>query len=190
MKFKVKFILPVFLSLSLVFTQTGCTYALWTDQDYEAFHQPARISGLRLYESKKHSDILVVYKEQSEHNEQIHTRAYWLNKNQIRVTRGDSPIFTTEKTDQNLPAIPIFNSMPTNKNSIQSIYALCKTNQSFALYSATGEVGSYNLPAYEGKRPAAEKAALTPVALAGDAAIAAAVAGLIFLAIWASSQAN
>jgi hypothetical protein len=46
------------------------------------------------------------------------------------------------------------------------------------------------LPAYEAKRPVGEKVAFTPVALAGDAAIAAAVAGLVFLAVWASGQAN
>jgi hypothetical protein len=189
-KCKAKIVLPVFLSLVLVFTQSGCTYALWTDQDYERFHQPAQTSNLRLFESKKQNDILVVYKEQSEHNEQIHTRAYWLNRNQIRVTRGDNPIFTTEKTDRNLPAVPVFDSMPTNRNAIQSLYALCKTNQSFTLYSVTGEVGSYNLPAYEAKRPVSEKVALTPVALTADVAIAAAVAGVVVLCLWAASQGN
>lgn len=190
MKFKAKFILPVFLSLLLVLTQSGCTYALWTDQDYEAYHQPAQNSDLHLFESQKKNDILVVYEEQSEHNEHIRTRAYWLTRNQIRVTRQSPPVFISKKVAQNLPAVPVFNSMPTNVDVARGFYALYKTNQSFTVFSGKHEVGSYDLPAYAAKRPVGEKLALTPVTMTADAAIAAAVAGLVYLAIWASSQAH
>ena len=107
-KFKAKSILPAFLSVLLVVTQSGCTYALWSDQDYQAYHQPAKNSDLHLFESKKHNDILVVYKEQSEKTEHIKTRAYWLDQNQIRVTREAPPIFISEKAARNLPAVPVF----------------------------------------------------------------------------------
>ena len=91
----------------LMFSQSGCTYMLWSDQNYESFHQPAPISDLHLYQSKKQNDVLVVYREQSERNEHVCTRAYWLNRNQIRVTRPSPPIFINKKAARNLPAVPI-----------------------------------------------------------------------------------
>ena len=188
MKCKVKFICSVVFPLLLMLTQSGCTYMLWSDENYEAFHQPAPNPDLHLYESKKENDILVVYKEQSERNEHIHTRAYWLNRNQIRVTRECPPIFTSKKAARNLPGIPFLDSMPTNEYNIQSFYALPGTNQSFALFRGEHEIGSYSLPAYDGERPVAEKIALTPVTLTADAAMAAAVAGLVILCLEASSN--
>jgi hypothetical protein len=189
-KFQAKLFLPVFLSLVLVLSQSGCTYALWTDETYQGYHQPAPNSDLRLYQSKKQNDILVVYNEQSESNEHIRTRAYWLNKNQIRVTHDSPPDFTSQKKDHNLPAIPVFDSTPTNESAMPYFYALSETNQSFKLFSENREVGSYHLPAYQGQRPVSEKVALTPVTMAADAAIAAAVAGIVVLCLWAASQSN
>lgn len=169
-------------------SQSGCTYMLWSDENYEAFRQPAPNPDLHLYESKKQNDILVVYKEQSERTERIYTRAYWLNKNQIRVTQQDPPIFTSKNAARNLPAVPILESMPTNQYGLQSFYALSGTNQSFTVYSGAREVGSYYLPAYDAGRPVAEKIALTPVTMTADATIAAAVAGVVFLVFAASSS--
>lgn len=168
-------------------SQSGCTYMLWSDQNYDAFRQPAPNPDLHLYESKKQNDILVVYKEQSERTERIHTRAYWLNKNQIRVTQQSPPFFISKKAAQNLAAVPVFDSMPTNQYGIQTFYALSGTNQSFTLYSGTHEVGAYTLPAYDAGRPIAEKIALTPVTMTADAAISAAVAGVILICLEASS---
>jgi hypothetical protein len=169
-------------------SQSGCTYMLWSDENYEAFHQPAPNPDLHLYQSKKQNDILVVYKEQSERNEHIHTRAYWLNQNQIRVTRQSPPIFTSKKMARNLAAVPVFDSMPTNGNNIQSFYILFGTNQSFTVFCGSREIGSYSLPAYDAGRPVAEKIALTPVTMTADAAMAAAVAGLVVLCLEASSS--
>lgn len=174
--------------LLLMLSQTGCTYMLWSDQNYEAFHQPAPNPDLHLYESKKQNDFLVVYREQSERNERVHTRAYWLNKNQIRVTRQSPPIFINKKTARNLPAVPIFDLTPVNDSGNRGLYALSGTNQSFTLFSEGREVGLYNLPAYDAERPVAEKIVLTPVAMTADVAIAAAVAGIVFLCVEASSS--
>ena len=174
----------------LVLTQSGCTYALWTDQTYQGYHQPAPNSGLHLYQSKKPDDILVVYREQSESNEHVRTRAYWLNKNQIRVTHDSPPDFISQKKDRNLPAVPVFDSMPTNESAMPHFFALSETNQSFKLFSGEREVGSYHLPAYQAQRPVGEKVALTPVTMTADAAIAAAIAGIVILCLWASSQSN
>jgi hypothetical protein len=169
-------------------SQTGCTYMLWSDENYEAFHQPAPISDLHLYQSTKQNDVLVVYREQSERNEHVRTRAYWLNKNQIRVTRQSPPIFINKKTAKNLPAVPIFDLAPVNDPGSRGLYALSGTNQSFTLFLDGRDVGSYSLPEYDAERPVGEKIALTPVAMTADVAIAAAVAGVIFLCMEAASS--
>lgn len=162
---------------------------LWSDQNYEAFHQPAPNPDLHLYQSEKQNDILVVYKEQSERTERIYTRAYWLNKNQIRVTRESQPVFINKKAARNLPAVPVFDSTtPPNGGGIQSFYAVSGTNQSFMLFSGTREVGSYDLPVYDAERPVAEKIALTPITMTADAAIVAAVAGIVLVCLEASSN--
>lgn len=161
---------------------------LWSDENYEAFHQPAPNADLHLYQSQKQNDILVVYKEQSERNEHVHTRAYWLNRNQIRVADQSRPFFISKKAARDLPAVPIFDSMPTNEYEIQSLYVVCGTNQSFTVFCGNREVGSYSLPMYDAERPIAEKIALTPVTMTADAAIAAAVAGVVFLCLEASSS--
>ena len=169
-------------------SQSGCTYMLWSDQNYEAFHQPAPNPDLHLYQSKKQNDILVVYKEQSERSERINTRAYWLNRNQIRVTRQSPPIFVSQRAARNLPAVPVFNSTPPNLDAVRSFYALSATTQSFRLFLPAGEVSSYSLPLYDAERPVAEKIVLTPVTMTADVAIAAAVAGVVFLCLEASSS--
>lgn len=160
---------------------------LWSDQNHEAFHQPAPNADVHLYESKKRNDILVVYKEQSERTEHIRTRAYWLNQNQIRVTEQCEPIFTSKKAARNLPAIPILDSMPTNGFNLQSFYVLTETNQSFTVFCGPRQMGSYSLPMYDAGRQVAEKLVLTPVTMTADAAIAAAVTGIVVLCLYASS---
>jgi hypothetical protein len=168
-KGKMKSVLVVFFSLLLMLSQSGCTYMLWSDQNYQSFHQPAPSPDLHLYEPKKQNDILVVYKEQSERTERIYTRAYWLNRNQIRVTDQCQPFFINKKAARNLPAVPVLDSMPANERSSQNYYALSGTNQSFTLFLGTREMGSYSLPAYDAGRPVAEKIALTPVTMTADA---------------------
>jgi hypothetical protein len=185
-KRKINFVLGVFFSLLLMLSQSGCTYMLWSDQNYDSFHQPAPNPDLHLYESKKQNDILVVYKEQSERNEHIRTRAYWLNRNQIRVTQQAPPIFVSKRTARNLPVVPIFDSKPAVGNG--SYYALSGTNQSFTVFLGTRVMGAYSLPIYDAERPVAEKLALTPVTMTADTALAAALAGLVLLCLQASSS--
>ena len=156
---------------------------LWSDEDVAGFRQPAPDPNLRLFQSTKENDLLVVYREQSESSERIHTRAYWLNKNRIRITRAQPPIFTSKHASRNLTAIPVFNSLPPNAETNTTLCVVYgPSQQSFALFSTNQEVGAYTLPAYDKGRPVAEKIALTPLAMTADAAIVGAVVGLVILA--------
>jgi hypothetical protein len=77
-----------FLPLLLIlFLESGCTYALWTNGNLEVYREPAQNPDLHVFQSEQRNDFLVVYKEQSERSDAIHTRAYWLNEGEARIER-------------------------------------------------------------------------------------------------------
>lgn len=155
--------------------ESGCTYALWTNGELDAYKEPAPTPNLRLYESQKKDDFLVVYNEYSDRNDSIHTRAYWLNRNESRVENQKAPAFARKKSVDHLPPVPVFSSPPGKPGS--GLYAVYETNQlSFTLYSGNGQIGCYNLPVYKDREGTVEKVALTPVAVTVDAGIVGAVA--------------
>ena len=162
---------------------------LWSDENVEAWHKPSPTSDLHVYQSQKQDDFLVVYQEQSEHKGAIHTRAYWLNKNQIRVTRQVSPVFARQDAVNHLPSVSVFNLTPVTTGTNQSLYAVyAAKTKSFTLYSNSMEIGNYNLPVYNKKRSVAAKVALTPLTITADTAMAAALAGLVVLIAYGSQQ--
>ena len=168
--------LPLLLILLL---ESGCTYALWTNGNLDAYKEPAPAPNLRLFESQKKNDFLVVYTEYSERSDSAHTRAYWLNKNQNRIEDKRAPAFARKKAVNHLPAVLVFYSAPKTPESGQKIYAVCDTNlDTFALYSDNRELGSYDLPVYKDHRGTAEKIALTPIAVSADVTVAGTVAAV------------
>lgn len=179
--------IALLLSLLLLLTQNGCTAMLWSDENVAGFRQPAPDPDLHVFQSTQRNDFLVVYREQSESNERIQTRSYWLIKNNIRITRDQPPMFVSQKESRNLPAIPIFNTPPLNVET-NNFYAVYGTNLTIALFSTNREVGTYTLPAYNKGRSTAEKIALTPLTVTADAAILAGICGLIILCAQASGN--
>jgi hypothetical protein len=162
------------LSLLLLTLGNGCaTQALWNNGRMEAVKEPANNVSLRLFDSKRQNDLLVVYDEYSERNDGIHTRAYWLNENEMRVNQRRAPHFTNTNLMQNLPSVPVFyTSAPSETNLTQALYAIVATNQqSFTLYSGNREISSYDLPFYNDGKGRVEKIALTPIAVTADLTI-------------------
>lgn len=186
MKQAVKSGTSLLLLLSLLISQSGCTYMLWSSDDFEAYRKPAPNPELHLYESKKQDDFLVVYKEQSERNDSIHTRAYWLNLNQNRLERKRAPIFTSKDSVHNLPSIPVFYFTGSPAHTNQAFYAICETNdESFMLYATNNTIGSYSLPVYNDGRGRLEKIVLTPITVSIDVA-----AGVVILGVLVILNAN
>jgi hypothetical protein len=170
---KVKYIIK-FLPLLLLTLGSGCaTQALWNNGNLEAVKEPASNINLRLFDAKRQNDLLVVYDEYSERNYGIHTRAYWLNENEMRVNQRRAPHFTNTNLMQNLPSVPVFYaSAPSETNLTQGRYAIVATNQqSFTLYSGNREISSYDLPFYNDGKGRVEKIALTPIAVTADLTI-------------------
>lgn len=167
--------------LLLLVTQSGCTYALWTNDNLEAWREPAQDPHLHLYAANQGGDVLVVYKEISERNDAVRTREYWLNKNQKRLEQQHAPVFASKKSARLLSPVPVYDSMP-EADLQRGLYAVGETNQpTFTLYAGTHETGSYQLPVYNDHIGVIEKTALTPFALTADAGIVAGY-GCYFLA--------
>lgn len=182
MKLTVKFALRLWPLLLLPFFGSGCTYALWTNGNLDAYKEPALSPNLRLYESKQKNDILVVYKEYTERNNSTNARAYWLNKNDKRVENQYAPAFVRKRSANHLTPIPVFYSVPEKADLTRGSYAVCETNQqSFELFSNGREIGSFNLPVYKDRRGCIEKIALTPFAVSADVTVVASCAGIYYL---------
>jgi hypothetical protein len=178
----IKFAGQILLLLLLWLLESGCTctHALWANGHLVACKEPAQYPNLNLFESRQRGDFLVVYDEYSERTDSVHRRAYWLNRNQSRVENEKSPVFARpgEASRQNLAPVPVFYSKPGTV-FVPEIYAVCDTNeQSFALFSAHGKIGSFNFPVYNDRWGNVEKVALTPVAVTADVTVAGGMAAI------------
>jgi hypothetical protein len=174
------------LPLLLLTFGSGCaTRALWNNGNLEAFKEPASNVSLRLFDAKRQNDLLVVYDEYSERSDKIHTRAYWLNENEMLVNQRRAPHFVNTNLMRNLPSVPVFYaSAPSKTNLTRIFYAIVATNQqSFTFYSGNREISSYDLPFYNDGKGRVEKIALTPVAVTADLTI---VGGYVFLWAWSA----
>jgi hypothetical protein len=173
--------LPLLLTLILA---NGCvTKALWENGNLEAFKEPGGNPNLRVFDAKQRNDLLVVYDEHSERNDSLHTRAYWLKKNQARVDQQRAPHFTGTNLMCGLPSVPIFHgSATTVTNPPLPLYAVVEPDkQSFALYTGGNKTGSYDLPVYNDGWGRTIKITLTPVAVTTDVTIVGGFIGYLYL---------
>lgn len=178
------------MMLSLLLFGSGCvTKALWTNGNLEAWNEPTDDANLRLFEGTGRKDLLVVYDEYCERTDVTHTRAFWLNANEKRLEQRRMPDFVSPNSALHLSAIPVFDALPKREEPPpEFFYALLNTNeQSFALYSNSTQIGSYNLPEYDDGRGKVEKAALTPIAVTADLTIVGGFIGYLWLEGMASS---
>jgi hypothetical protein len=135
-----------------------------------------------LYDAGHKKDILVVYDEYSERHDSIHTRAYFLNRNQKDVAQGQKPHFVNARLSYKLPPVPIFQTLPeANTNGSQTIYAVISTNQqSFTIYSGNKKT-NYSLAVYNDGRAQIYRVALTPFAVTADLTIVGGFLGCMFI---------
>jgi hypothetical protein len=172
----------LFLLLPLIFGSGCATQALWDNENLEAVKEPADKPNLRLFDAKRHDDLLVVYDEYSERSNGIRTRAYWLNQNQTRVDQRRAPHFASPGLMQKLSPVPVFYATPGETNWTFAFYAVVETNrQSFTLYCNNGNISRHDLPTYNDGKGRVEKIALTPVAVTADLTIIGGYLGVWFL---------
>ena len=172
------------LTLPLV-SGGGCaTHALWNKTSLDAFNQPADDPRLRLFQTRRQNDLLVVYDEYSDRNDAIRTRAYLLNQNQKRVEQRQAPHFVNTNRLRGLMPVAVFAAT----NSPADLFAVAATNgQSFTIYSRDLPARSHQLPVYNDGKARLVRIALTPVAVIADATIVGGFVGYWLLVSLAES---
>jgi hypothetical protein len=188
---KVRSLLNLMLvMLPLIFGGGCATHALWKETSLDAWNEPADGPKLQLYDAPQHKDVLVVYQEYSERHDSVHTRSYWLLKNQKRLEQRRSPEFVGFPYPRHLEPIPVFaetNAPAAGLNAFAS-YAVVGTNQnSFLLYSSAQNGGPYRLPVYNDGIGRTERIALTPLCVVADITI---VGGFIVCEMFADAAKN
>jgi hypothetical protein len=158
-----------------------CTPALWTERAY----QPAADSSLSLARSPQSADVLVRYDECRVGHNAYQARAYWLFAYKA-LERDTNPLprpdFVDPRALTNLVTIPVFTAPPTARQlATNDCYAVFAGQLwCFELWEHHSRIGQYRLPVHQTRwSTRARRAALTPVALAGDTAIVCGVAAAI-----------
>jgi hypothetical protein len=170
-----------FFLLWLPLATGGCTGLLWNSTDFN--NRPAGNPNVRLFQAEQQKDLLVVYQEYCERTRATRARAYLLYENDGRVKQVERPHFTDARMAKGLPEVPVYPELlPADTNSLPPFYSVVSTNTaSFVIYSNNVAVGSHDLPFYPDPVGEAERAALSPVAITADVAIAAVVvAGVVY----------
>ncbi len=163
---------------------SGCaTHALWTHtEQLDALKEPADNPNLRLFDARRHDDLLVVYDEYSERGDAIHTRAYWVHRNEKRVEQRREPAFVSTRSAHGLVAVPVFATTNIFETDPQSVYAILSADhRSFTVFSTGHPTVSYPLPVYDDGSGRAIRIAFTPLAVAADITIVGGVIGYLCL---------
>ena len=164
------------------------TGKLWDRNPGPFDHVPALPPNAAFYQTADAKDTLVLYDEARGSGGRTSRRAYLLSANQHRIATGKQPHFVDPHLADNLPRILLeTNAIGPSPNAYISprVVILTSDGRAFSLFANGQEFGPYHLPIYKKAGSDVERAALTPVAVAGDvifvATVAAAVAGLVSL---------
>jgi hypothetical protein len=163
----------ILLMMPLIFGGGCATHALWKESSLDAWNEPADEPKLQLFDAPQHKDVLVEYQEYSERHDSVHTRSYWLLKNQKRIEQRREPEFVGFPHPHHLTPIPVFTE--TNAPApgfLTANYAVVSTNlHSFVLYSSNQNGGPHHLPVYNDGVGQSMRIALTPVTVVCDITI-------------------
>ena len=174
---------------------TGCataekyslTHKLWGNGDMRKFSEPAPNPNLALFDAANHADVLVQYDALSEKHSAIQRRAYFLQVNQARTAAGKKPEFVKSELAAEMAPIPVFSTtdVVTNPPPVEMTFAvLARDGRAFTLYQPPESPKAFDLPVYCETSGTAMRAALTPLAVAGDTAMVGAVAGVVAFVLW------
>src|SRR4051812_15857317 len=85
------------LAVSLLPALTGCesslTSKLWTNGEFRRYYEPASNPRLQLFHDVNQGDVLAAYDEAHETRSAIRRRAYYVNRNRLRLEAGRKPRF-------------------------------------------------------------------------------------------------
>jgi hypothetical protein len=164
---------------------SGCTTsALWTESAMDNWNQPAVKSNLRLFAAGPPQDFLVVYDEYSDRHQTNTARAYFLYQNLERMAQKHGPHFVSVARAKGMAPVPVFPAtIGSGTDHLARPFVISSTNDAaFTLYYSDGGSDLYHLPIYNDGTGKYKRAALTPLTVTADAAIAASIVGVIWWA--------
>jgi hypothetical protein len=182
--------------LSLLFA--GCetvrnysvTSNLWETRNFSKTAAPASPANLKIFEAGAGGRLLVSYDEYSERRKKVLPPTYWLAENREIIDAGNRPNFVKiSRAGSLLPLLECAEPVEcTNRATLtQTSYAPAENGQSFVLCRPGLAEGPYKLPVYDERSGTPTKVALTPLAVAGDAAIVGLVVAVIAACEWVAS---
>jgi len=169
----------------------GCvTPKVWEAGQFARYHEPASPVDVRLFYSDRAKDVLVDYVEIRDNDAKSRRRAFWLEPNASLLRERRRPHFVSLETERGLSPIPLSLPVPTDHRptSDEALYALVSTDgRTFTLYSASKEIGKYDLPVYRDASGRVKQVLLTPLAVTADLGIVGSVVGVIIVYAYAGS---
>ncbi len=180
------------LAVSVLPGLTGCesslTYKLWTNGEFRRYYEPASNPCLQLFHDVNQGDVLVAYDEAHETRSAIRRRAYYVNRNRLRLEAGQKPRFVNANRAAGLkPVAFVHETTSPSLLDSETVQAVVATNgQRFTL---SGDFGghTYQLPVYQDQSGFAGRVALTPFTVTGDILIVAGMAAVVAALVWAES---
>jgi len=172
-----------FVPLAAAILLSGCaTRALWENDQFARFHEPATPANLQFFQSGQREAVLVEYDESREGDDSIRRRAYWLEPGGQPVKNPHKPGFVSVKAARGLSPIPVVDSSTATLSTTAGLHAVVGTNGTdFTLRSGERTVGVYDLPVYEDASGKTKQVLLTPLAVAADLTI---IGGVLFVYCW------
>ena len=163
---------------------TGCfTPALWKESALVNHFEPARDARVQLFAKPDHTDVLVLYDETREERDSVRRRAFFLQLNVKKLQERKRPQFANPAAAAKLEPVPLIGPDATGTNALpgQLQVRLSKDGHQFTLLEHGAERGPCDLPVYPSPATTTARVLLTPLAVAGDAAIVGSLLGLIWL---------
>ena len=159
------------LSLAVVLSQTAClTPQLWSNTRERSFREPAPNPQLALHQSPAGGDVLVSYDELAESKTALRRRAFFLQPNVDRLAAGKKPAFVKPERAAGMCPVPL--DLAGGALTSAPVHAVTeKHGHRFTLHAGVQTTGPVALPVYQNYATEVGRVALTPFAVAGDAAI-------------------
>jgi hypothetical protein len=155
----------------------GCaTHYLWTESTLSEKYFPADQPHLQIY--KLSADFLAVYDESTPRGA-VKRRAYLVQANDRSNLPRKKPRFVEANLAEAGQPIPVFDRMPNAGATTNGLWGQRIGPFAFELHDGGSYLGSYQLPAYRGAANTTAQVAITPLAVAADVTVVAAVVWVV-----------
>jgi hypothetical protein len=176
----------VFLTVVLAALGCGCksvqecslTCKLW-ENEVRSYCEPLPNPELVLFDAASQNDVLVQYSATSDRHDGVLRRSYFLEANRARVLADKSPHFFHGKLHESWKAIPVNGQTPSFARSVTAYAYATAEGKDFTLYRQSRPPEPCQLPDYRDDHNTLKRAALTPLAFAGDVVIFGSVIGFV-----------